>query len=86
MNCPRCKDGNIACDVCGLPADDAAKPLEWTSEPPTKKGGYWIRFPNGRQVLSYYTPGQIDNGAFMRAAAWAGPIPKPIEPKEGGGE
>jgi hypothetical protein len=70
---------------------------EWTKEPPTQEGWYWVRGPrDGFMIVQYYNKkrvikaliagagGNIHYGELKLITHWLGPLPVPEPPtKEG---
>lgn len=57
-------------------------PLVWSEEVPTVAGWYWVQFPKCVPYLHYIALPHSDAGvAAPKGVRWAGPIPKPQEPK-----
>ena len=63
--------------------------LEWTTDPPTEPGWYWIHFPSGAVecakidvINSNGIPIEFaDRWALERVTHWLGPLPTPEPPK-----
>ncbi len=68
---------DVACDLL-VSLSAAAKPLVWTSEPPSKPGCYWIR-RDGDTWFTRIQQYELAFGRNFRGEAWAGPIPEPKE-------
>ena len=67
--------------------------MKWTSEPPKKRGYYWLKFISHATIVKVVEDGDGDLGVFMsgnnelfylfddrlKQCKWAGPI---LEPQE----
>lgn len=64
---------------------DDAKPLRWTTEPPTGEGPYWVDDGMGYFIASWtpYDPEYFTTTSRSEAVhscrRWAGPIPQPAD-------
>ena len=61
--------------------------LEWTTEPPTEGGWYWIRYPDGEIacVEVFYSLGNMETDSdyvLDTVTHWLGPLPVPEPPED----